>query len=182
MGASLDGTMSPAEQDLRPTRAYHNRWTKLRGNPMTERPIPERPNSILWARFVDPKIIEQSQHIMEASLEDFEMFLWEQKKAFRVISKPVVGETPCYLLRDRDGKKLPRKDYTSRVRAMVALHIGIVPAQFCDFIPGYYDKDFLRTYRYSIITKCKFGSDYCVRPSHLIPCTYLGQSLRYEEE
>jgi len=110
--------------------------------------------------------------------EELQHFIQSRGYDERVIQSPFSGPEGCYLPYRPSEDKPPLRERIDKIRAEISKHIGLEPAAFHVFIEGYYDSEFLKTYRYSFSTRCKYGRLDCIRPSHLIPTDYLGRPLR----
>lgn len=145
---------------------------------MRQFPLPDNLKGIILGFEVDVPLEQMHYAFVHRTLEEIQLFVrargWEE----RVIRKPYGGPDACFLLRQKDRAKAPRLEQVKRIRKILSTHIGLDPASFYSFIPEHFDEEFLRKYRYSFSTMCRHGGRECIRPSHLVPCTYFGKPLR----
>lgn len=142
------------------------------------RPLPPSLNKLPLGYEEDQMLAHQRDAFMVLPMEMIEQFYWERGYRVRLRRKPVIHHEDCFLLCRSDGELEPHVKVLRKMKWKISEHIGTELAAFYNFIPQHYDSEFHETYKLSITVCCKFGQKHCVRPSHLIPCTYLGRPLR----
>ena len=127
----------------------------------------------VFLRFID-EMSEKGQISLRVFLSDHKM------KGYVFEPKPVIGYDDCYMLRlwIAESFTKPYAYDIGRARKKIAYEMGYLPAEFYPHLREHPDMWFRQTYRQSFRTRCWFGNDACVRPSHQIPCLWNGTPLR----
>lgn len=74
----------------------------------------------------------------------------------------------CFVLESEGSTARARRRAAEEYRAVIALNIGIYPAEFNPWMEKYYDPEAVEKWKHHIEVVCEKGNPYCVRPLHLI--------------
>lgn len=149
---------------------------------MRERPTPHNLNEIYLGYEKDGEgFLRTIFELSSRNINGVELFIvtFGYVEKYQLRPEPVLGADECFLLRVCLGQVNPYTRDLKRIQRKMAYEMGYVPAQFYKFMdPNTYDYNFVTVYGTSFTARCRFGSKYCVRPSHLIPCLWNGEPLR----
>lgn len=145
---------------------------------MRTRPTPEHRERIPIGYEVDQAFFQNREAFIQRSPEMIELFLRAHAgMEHEVVLQKFRGDDGCYQLMQRGRNKSATLEDIRKARAKIALHIGVTPAPLHRFLPEY-DPDFAKIFRYSFSIQCQNHGRNCIRPSHLILCTWDGHPLR----
>lgn len=74
----------------------------------------------------------------------------------------------CYNLTAEGTTARSRRRAAEEMRAILAMKMGIFPAQFAPWLKEHYDPEFTENFKHCYEVVCKHKNPYCIRPLHLV--------------
>lgn len=118
-------------------------------------------NEIFQIHEVDKDYHDSYEAFQVFNVDMLYIWLGKHHAIWRNIKEKIHGTvTSCFVMPGADRR------YIEMVRSRIATEMGISPSQFYNSTP-FYDKEFLKAYRYHYTVMCRYHGERCIRPSHL---------------